>query len=34
MQEPIRCDHCEEEYSPEVLVILDPPAGEGELICA
>lgn len=34
MHENARCDHCEEEFAPEELVILDPPAGHGELICA
>jgi len=31
---PRRCDHCEEEFAPEELTILAPPAGDGELICA
>jgi formylmethanofuran dehydrogenase subunit E len=30
----VRCDHCEEEFSPEDLVVLAPPTGDGELICA
>jgi formylmethanofuran dehydrogenase subunit E len=34
MPESVRCDHCEEDFAPEELVILDPPAGDGELICA
>ena len=34
MLESVRCDHCEEDFAPEELVILDPPAGHGELICA
>jgi formylmethanofuran dehydrogenase subunit E len=34
MQESVCCDHCEEEFAREALVILDPPAGDGELICA
>lgn len=34
MHENVRCDHCEEEFAPAALVILDPPAGHGELICA
>ncbi len=29
-----RCDHCEEEFAPEELTVLAPPAGDGELICA
>jgi hypothetical protein len=29
-----RCDHCEEEFSPDELVILAPPSGQGDLICA
>lgn len=34
MFETARCDHCEEEFAPEALVILDPPSGHGEMICA
>lgn len=34
MLEIPRCDHCEEEYAPEELTILAPPAGDDELICA
>jgi hypothetical protein len=33
MPESVHCDHCEEEFEPEELVILDPPTGHGELIC-
>jgi hypothetical protein len=33
MYESVRCDHCEDEFAPEELVILAPPAGHGELIC-
>ncbi|WP_377829516.1 hypothetical protein ACFKHW_07075 [Bradyrhizobium lupini] len=28
------CDHCEEEFAPEELIVLAPPTGDGELICA
>ncbi|WP_439400252.1 hypothetical protein ACRQ5Q_42570 (plasmid) [Bradyrhizobium sp. PMVTL-01] len=31
---PRRCGHCEEEFAPEELTVLAPPAGDGELICA
>jgi hypothetical protein len=31
---PDRCDHCEEEIAPEALVILAPPVGDGEWVCA
>jgi formylmethanofuran dehydrogenase subunit E len=34
MSESVHCDHCEEEFAPDELVILDPPTGHGELICA
>jgi formylmethanofuran dehydrogenase subunit E len=34
MHETVRCDHCEEEFTPEMLTVLAPPAGDGELICA
>jgi hypothetical protein len=30
----VRCDHCEDEFAPEELTVLAPPAGDGELICA
>ncbi|MBR1330900.1 hypothetical protein [Bradyrhizobium ottawaense] len=30
----MRCDHREEEFAPEELTVLAPPAGNGELICA
>ncbi|MCW2194995.1 formylmethanofuran dehydrogenase subunit E [Bradyrhizobium elkanii] len=33
MLENVPCNHCEEEFSPEELVALPPPAGDGELIC-
>ncbi|OSI25704.1 hypothetical protein BSZ21_02800 [Bradyrhizobium canariense] len=33
MLEIPRCDHCEEEFAPEELIVLAPPAGDGELIC-
>ncbi|WP_426409254.1 hypothetical protein [Bradyrhizobium ganzhouense] len=29
MSEHIRCDHCKEEFAPEVLVVLAPPSGHG-----
>ncbi|MHC2337870.1 hypothetical protein [Bradyrhizobium sp. USDA 4454] len=29
-----RCHHCEEEFAPDELQVLAPPAGDGELICA
>src|SRR5207302_10251997 len=34
MLESVRCDHCEEEFAPDDLVVLAPPAGDGELTCA
>jgi formylmethanofuran dehydrogenase subunit E len=34
MLESVRCDHCEEDFAPEELTVLAPPAGDGELICA
>jgi formylmethanofuran dehydrogenase subunit E len=34
MLEIPRCDHCEEEFAPEELMVLAPPAGDGELVCA
>jgi hypothetical protein len=34
MLENIRCDHCEQAFAPEALVILDPPSGHGEMISA
>jgi formylmethanofuran dehydrogenase subunit E len=34
MLEIPRCDHCEEEFAPEELMVFAPPAGDGELICA
>ncbi|WP_157113125.1 hypothetical protein [Bradyrhizobium embrapense] len=33
MPENVRCDHCEEEFTPEELVVVAPPAGDGELAC-
>jgi formylmethanofuran dehydrogenase subunit E len=33
MTENTRCDHCEEEFAPEQLVVLAPPIGDGEMIC-
>lgn len=33
MLESVRCDHCEEEFLPDELMVLAPPTGDGELIC-
>lgn len=33
MYESVSCDHCEDEFAPEELAILAPPAAHGELIC-
>jgi hypothetical protein len=33
MREIPHCDHCEEEFAPEELTIVEPPHGDGELVC-
>jgi len=34
MPEALPCDHCKEEFPLAQLVVLAPPIGHGELICA